>query len=61
MKYTYIKSYKDNDKMRKSLNELNEKTFGFNFENWYSNGLWGDKFIPHFYFLVIFEVSDCIY
>lgn len=47
MKYTYIKSYKDNDKMRKSLNELTEKTFGFNFENWYSNGFWGDKFIPH--------------
>ncbi|GFZ33048.1 acetyltransferase [Clostridium zeae] len=47
MKYTFIKAYKDNDKMRKSLNELTEKTFGFNFENWYSNGFWGDKFIPH--------------
>ncbi|ENK1243827.1 GNAT family N-acetyltransferase [Clostridium botulinum] len=47
MKYTYIKSYKDNDKMRKSLNELTEKTFGFSFENWYLNGFWGDKFIPH--------------
>lgn len=47
MKYTYIKSYKDNDKMRKSLNELTEKTFGFNFEDWYSNGFWGDKFIPY--------------
>lgn len=47
MKYTYIKSYKDNDKIRNSLNELTEKTFGFNFEKWYSNGFWGDKFIPH--------------
>ncbi|GFP75557.1 GNAT family N-acetyltransferase [Clostridium fungisolvens] len=47
MKYTYIKSYKDNDKMRKSLNELTERTFGFNFENWYSNGFWGNKYIPH--------------
>lgn len=47
MEYTYIKSYKDNDKMRKSLNELTERTFGFSFENWYSNGFWGDKFIPH--------------
>lgn len=47
MKYTYIKAYKDNDKMRKSLNELAKKTFGFNFENWYSNGFWKDKFIPH--------------
>lgn len=47
VEYTYIKDYKDNDKMRKSLNELTEKTFGFNFKNWYSNGFWGDKFIPH--------------
>lgn len=47
MKYTYITDYKDNDKLRKSLNELTEKTFGFNFEKWYSNGFWGDKFIPH--------------
>jgi GNAT superfamily N-acetyltransferase len=47
MKYNYIKAYKDNDEMRKSLNELTGKTFGFNFENWYSNGFWGDKFIPH--------------
>lgn len=47
MKYTYMKAYKDNDKMRKSLNELTEKTFCFNFENWYSNGFWGEKFIPH--------------
>lgn len=47
MKYTYIKAYKDNDKMRTRLNELTEKTFGFDFENWYSNGFWGDKFIPH--------------
>lgn len=47
MKYNYIEDYKDNDKMRKSLNKLTEKTFGFNFERWYSNGFWGDKFIPH--------------
>ncbi len=47
MKYTYMKDYKDNDKMRKSLNELTEKTFGFNFEQWYSNGFWGEKYIPH--------------
>lgn len=47
MKYTYIKAYKDNDKIRKSLNELTEKTFGFSFENWYLNGFWGDKYIPH--------------
>lgn len=47
MKYTYIKGYKDNDNLRKSLNELTEKTFDFNFEDWYSNGFWGDRYIPH--------------
>lgn len=47
MKYTFIKAYKDDDKMRKSLNELTEKNFWFNFENWYTNGFWGDKFIPY--------------
>lgn len=47
MKYTYVTDYKDSDKLRKSLNELTEKTFGFNFEKWYSNGFWGDKFITH--------------
>lgn len=47
MKYTYVADYKDNDKLRQSLNELTEKTFGFNFEKWYSNGFWGEKFIPH--------------
>lgn len=31
----------------KSFNELTEKTFCFNFENWYSNGFGWDKFIPH--------------
>lgn len=47
MKYKFITAYKDNDKLRKSLNELTEKTFCFNFENWYSNGFWGGKFIPN--------------
>lgn len=47
MNYTFIKDYKDNDKMRKSLNELTEKTFRFSFEEWYSNGFWTEKYIPY--------------
>jgi predicted GNAT family N-acyltransferase len=47
MKYNYITDYKDDDKLRKSLNELAEKTFGITFENWYTNGFWGNKHIPH--------------
>lgn len=47
MKYTYITDYKNNDKLRKSFNELTERTFCFNFVKWYSNGFWGEKYIPH--------------
>lgn len=47
MRYTYVKDYKNDDKLRKSFNELTEKTFCFNFIKWYSNGFWGEKYIPH--------------
>lgn len=47
MKYTYITDYKDNDKLRKSFNELTQKTFEFNFEGWYNSGFWREKYIPH--------------
>lgn len=47
MKYTYVTDYSKNDALRRSLNELTEKIFCFNFEEWYNNGFWGEKFIPH--------------
>lgn len=47
MKYTYITDYKNNDKLRKSFNELSEKTFGINFIEWYANGFWDEKYILH--------------
>lgn len=47
MKYTYIKDYKNDDKHRRSLNALTQKTYGFNFEEWYANGFWGGEYIPH--------------
>lgn len=47
MKYTFIKDYRDHDEFRKSLNELTEKTYGFNFEEWYECGFWGEKYVPH--------------
>ncbi len=45
--YEVIKNYRDNDKLRASFNELAEKTFGINFENWYQNGFWTDNYNPH--------------
>lgn len=47
MKYTFIKDYKDQEKLRQSFSELAKKTFGVNFEKWYSKGLWGERYIPY--------------
>lgn len=42
-----VKNYKENDALRISFNKLAEKTFGINFENWYQNGFWREKYIPY--------------
>ena len=42
-----VKNYRNNDKLRESLNRLTERIFGFNFEDWYKNGFWNDKYIPY--------------
>ncbi|ARC86466.1 acetyltransferase family protein [Clostridium argentinense CDC 2741] len=46
-KYIYKCNYKDDAKLRNSFNNLTEKTYGFNFEQWYEDGYWGDKYIPY--------------
>lgn len=45
--YTIVKSYQNNVMLRKSFNELAMKTFGIDFEDWYQNGYWGEKYIPY--------------
>ena len=45
--YIYVKDYRDNDKLRESLNDLTEATFQFNFKGWYASGYWRDKYIPY--------------
>lgn len=45
--YTLVKNYKDNFELRSSFNRLAVKTFGLNFEDWYQNGYWKDKYIPY--------------
>ncbi len=42
-----INSYRNNDTLRHSFNELAGKTFGLNFEDWYQNGFWGDNYNPY--------------
>lgn len=46
-RYEFIKDYKNNDLLRKSFNQLSEKTFGLDFEDWYQNGYWGKNYIPY--------------
>jgi len=41
-----VRNYRNNKALRDSFNELAEKTFGLNFENWYQNGFWGDNYEP---------------
>lgn len=46
-KYNYKIGYRDDELLRRSFNELAEKTFGINFEEWYQAGFWGDGYIPY--------------
>ncbi|WP_066498821.1 GNAT family N-acetyltransferase [Abyssisolibacter fermentans] len=46
-RYYLVKNYKDDDKLRKSFNELTRKTFGFDFEQWYQQGYWQERYIPY--------------
>ncbi len=46
-KYIYKCNYKEDITLRNSFNSLTEKTYGFNFEQWYEDGYWGDKYIPY--------------
>ena len=45
--YTFIKAYQSDNAYRKSLNELAQTAFDINFEDWYQNGYWTDKYIPY--------------
>ncbi len=43
--YGYAVGIKDNDELRTSFNSLTRKTYGFDFEEWYQNGYWKDRYI----------------
>lgn len=44
---TFLKNYRNNDELRASFNELAKKTFGLDFEDWYQNGFWTEKYNPY--------------
>ena len=45
--YIFIKDFKDNVLLRKSYNALTQKTYGFDFEQWYQGGYWGNSYVPY--------------
>jgi GNAT superfamily N-acetyltransferase len=45
--YEFIKAFKENKVVRKSYNELTQRTYGFDFEQWYQAGYWCDTYIPY--------------
>ncbi|MHB8131821.1 MAG: GNAT family N-acetyltransferase [Mobilitalea sp.] len=45
--YLFIKDYKDNSEYRQSFNRLAKKVYGFDFEEWYQQGYWSNKYRPH--------------
>lgn len=45
--YKFAIGNPENDQYRESYNLLTEKTFGFNFEEWYQSGYWTDQYIPY--------------
>lgn len=47
MDYQLVKQIRDNEKLRKSFNDLSVEVFDLSFENWYQNGFWTDKYIPY--------------
>lgn len=42
-----LHSYRENEELRRSFNELATKVFGLNFEGWYQNGFWKDNYDPY--------------
>lgn len=42
----YKCNYKEDEGLRKSFNELTHQTYGFDFEEWYQAGYWGEGYIP---------------
>ncbi|MGV2962846.1 GNAT family N-acetyltransferase [Paenibacillus sp. AGC30] len=44
-----MKNYKNNEVLRKSFFELAVNTFEINFEDWYQQGYWGERYIPYSY------------
>ena len=46
-RYTFTINFKEDEKLRSSFNALTKRTYGFDFEQWYQDGYWQEKYIPY--------------
>ena len=45
--YTFDNKIREHIDVRLSFDKLSQETFGLSFKNWYQNGDWTEKYIPH--------------
>lgn len=45
--FTFVKDYKADELLRASFNALTQRTYGFDFENWFQLGYWPDSYKPY--------------
>ncbi|KJR46269.1 Acetyltransferase, GNAT family, potentially associated with YqeK [Desulfosporosinus sp. I2] len=45
--YEFVIGYGKSNELRRSLNDLTQKIFGFDFEQWYQDGYWKTQYIPY--------------
>lgn len=45
--FGFVADYSKIDNIRKSFNNLTSNIYGFDFEKWYRNGYWKDRYIPY--------------
>lgn len=45
--YSFIKDYRKDERYRQSFNHLSRKVFGLDFEEWYKQGFWTEKYSPY--------------
>jgi GNAT superfamily N-acetyltransferase len=45
--YGYVVDYKNDDRLRGNLNSLTRMVYGFDFEDWFLKGYWGDYYRPY--------------
>ncbi|MBO5209122.1 MAG: GNAT family N-acetyltransferase [Lachnospiraceae bacterium] len=47
MELEIVKNYRENETLRHSFEKLAQETFGIDFESWYQNGFWTNRYNPY--------------